>query len=79
MGAYVLTYGYCEEPYFGLPHKDSSHKIAEHKHCVRNGRQSSAIFNHVSIYNHKINWDAAQVTLASTSCFKSKGSRVLCD
>ena len=71
-GVYTIPCNECNKKYVGYTNKGLSQRITEHKRSVRYGQQSSAIFNHLSIENHTINWTASQIVYRSSCQYKSK-------
>ncbi|XP_076029167.1 uncharacterized protein LOC143018013 [Oratosquilla oratoria] len=51
----------CNQFYVGQTAKALTTRINQHKKYVREGNQSSGIFNHMNHFNHPVDWDNAKV------------------
>ena len=54
---YKIPCNDCNGSYVGQTSKALDIRIKQHKYNVRNGNENSAIFKHISNYNHNIDWE----------------------
>ena len=70
IGVYEIPCLDCDQSYFGFTGKTLSQRLVQHKRAVKYGQQSSAIFNHINNYNHRINWNMSRTIYGSNCRFK---------
>ena len=57
---YSIPCNSCDLIYIGQTSKSLDTRIKQHKYCIRTGQQNSAVFQHLSIYDHPMNWNGAK-------------------
>ena len=57
---YSIPCNSCDQIYVGQTSKALETRIKQHKYCIRTGQQNSAVFQHLSIYNHPMTWNGAR-------------------
>ena len=57
---YSIPCNSCDMVYIGQTSKELGIRIKQHQYNVRTGQENSAIFQHLSLYDHPINWNGAK-------------------
>ena len=57
---YKVPCNVCNKQYIGQTGKDLSVRLKQHKYSVRTAQESNALFIHLSVFNHTIDWDGAR-------------------
>ena len=60
----------CDKRYIGQTGKDLSVRLKQHKYSIRTAQESNALFMHLSVFNHTIDWEGARELVLCTDIVK---------
>ena len=71
-GVYCLPCKDCDLSYVGQTGRDLDTRLTEHKRAIKYAQENSAVFQHVSQHNHRIDWHKAGLVFKSGCSYRRK-------